>query len=125
MLNYSRLITAVLKSSALLLKTALSFISFLLIITALTGCASFHTKVSKARIGLTKKQTLKRFSEPQEKYRTKGLDHWVYETSKRAKDKSQGKIAYRHILIFNEGVLMGTKLERSFTNKELLEFKNN
>ncbi|MGH1468619.1 MAG: hypothetical protein ACRBBP_07045 [Bdellovibrionales bacterium] len=97
----------------------------MLIITALTGCASFHTKVSKARIGLTKKQTLKRFSEPQEKYRTKGLDHWVYETSKRAKDKSQGKIAYRHILIFNEGVLMGTKLERSFTNKELLEFKNN
>ncbi len=124
MFNYSSLIKITPKSVSVL-KTALSFKLILLIALAISGCTSFHSKILKAPIGLTKKQTLKRFNVPQEKYRTKGLDHWVYETSKRAKDKSQGRIAYKHILIFNEGVLISTKFERAFTNKELQEFQNN
>lgn len=89
---------------------------------SLISCSSFNSKLQNAQLGLTKKQALKRFNEPQEKYRTKGMDHWVYEISKKATDKSQGHIAYKHILIFGEGVLVDMTFKRAFTNKELTEF---
>ncbi len=94
----------------------------LLFIMVLTGCSSFHRAVQNAPLGMTKKQALKRFHEPQEKYRTKGMDHWIYESSKKAKNKSQGKIIYKNILIFDEGLLVDKTFKRSFTNKELKTF---
>lgn len=96
---------------------------FLLVfVLNLISCSSFHKSIQNAPLGMTKKQALKRFSEPQEKYRTKGMDHWVYETSKKAKNRSQGKVVYKHVLIFDEGLLVDTSFKRSFTNKELNEF---
>ena len=99
-------------------RLVLASISMFLILS----CSSFHQKVRNTDIGMTKKQVLRKLSEPQEKYRTKGLDHWVYESSKKAKNKSQGRLIYKNILIFNEGVLIDSKFERSFTKKELSEF---
>lgn len=89
------------------------------------NCSSFHQKIRNADIGMTKRQVLRKFNEPQEKYRTRGLDHWVYESSKKAKDRSQGRIAYKNILVFDDGVLIDSKFERAFTKKELTEFYKN
>jgi hypothetical protein len=94
----------------------------IVLVLSFTGCTSFHTKLQNAQIGMTKREALRRFNEPLEKYRTKGRDHWVYETSKWAEDRSQGKIAYRHTLIFEEGVLIHVTFKREFTKKELVEF---
>lgn len=113
-----------LSNVALYMFTYLKLLS-LLILTCLIGCSSFHKKIQNAQIGLTKKQALKKFSEPQEKFRRKGQDHWIYETSKKAKDKSQGQIPYKYTLIFDDGVLINITFKRAFTNKELTEFYKN
>ena len=88
----------------------------------LCGCSSLHSKLRKTQIGMFKKQALRKFGEPVEKYRTKGRDHWVYETQKRAKKSSGEPLIYKHILVFEEGVLINNELKRSFNKKELSEF---
>ncbi len=122
MFNFLKPFTAIYKNIISVLKASISLIVLLLIVFANFRCTSFHNRIFNASIGMTKRDVLKRFNEPQEKYRTKGQDHWVYETSKKTFNKSQGRITYKHILVFNEGVLINTKFERSFTQKELTEF---
>ena len=88
----------------------------------LVGCSSLHSKLRKTQIGMFKKQALRKFGEPVEKHRSKGRDHWIYETQKKAKKSSGEPILYKHILIFEDGVVIDNKLERSFNRKELSEF---
>jgi len=93
-----------------------------IITLSFSGCSSFHSKLRKTQIGMFKKQALRKFGEPVEKYRSKGRDHWVYETQKKAKKSSGEPLVYKHILIFEEGVLINNELKRSFNKKELSEF---
>lgn len=95
------------------------------IITALlslSACSSLHSKLRKSQIGMFKKQALRKFGEPVEKYRTEGRDHWVYETQKRARNSNKELLVYQHILVFEEGVLIDNKIKRSFSEKELKDF---
>ncbi len=122
MFSFSKPSMEIYKSIASVLKASISLIGVLLIAFANFRCTSFHTRISNASIGMTKKEVLRHFHEPQEKYRTKGQDHWVYETSKKALNKPHDPIVYKRILIFNEGILINITFERSFTKKELSDF---
>ena len=104
------------------MKFSIKFAAIIFIFSCLSGCSSTHSKLRNIRLGTFKRQALSRFGEPTEKYRTKGRDHWVYETHKKAKNSSQ-VIVYKHTVIFEEGVLVDKKIQRSFTSKELEDFK--
>jgi len=105
------------------MKFSIKFAVIIFIFSCLCGCSSTHSKLKNIRLGTFKRQALSKFGEPTEKYRTKGRDHWVYETQKKAKNSDQ-VIVYKHTIIFEEGVLMDKKIQRSFTSKELEDFKN-
>lgn len=96
------------------------FILFSLIIFIIS-CTSFHQKLDQTPVGLNKRQVLSQFGDPIEKYRKQGKDYWVFEALKKAKNKEW--LVYKHIFIFENGVLVDKTYTRSFTTEELKEFK--
>jgi len=103
------------------MKFSIKFAAILFTFFTLSACASKHTRLRKLRPGVFKRQVLSKFGDPQEKYRSSGRDHWIYETQKRSK-KVREPIIYQHTLVFEEGVLLNKKISRTFTSKELDEF---
>jgi len=104
------------------MKFSIKFAVIIFIFSCLCGCSSTHTKLRNVRLGTFKRQALSKFGEPTEKYRTKGRDHWVYETQKKSKKGNQ-LIIYKHTIVFEEGVLVDKNFTRSFTSKELEDFQ--
>jgi len=89
----------------------------------LAGCSSMHNELRTVKVGTFKRQALSKFGEPHEKYRTQGLDHWIYETQKRSK-KGNEPLVYQHTLIFNEGIMVNKRFRRTFTSRELETYYN-
>ena len=106
------------------MKFSLKSAAILFTLSSLIGCSSLHSKLGKVKLGTFKRQALSKFGEPIEKYRSKGKDHWVYETQKRSKKRGE-PIIYKHILVFEEGQMINKKIRRTFTSKELEEFQQN
>ena len=100
------------------------FTIIIAIFISISGCASKHKKLINLSIGLNKRQILTCFANPINTYRSKGMDHWVYESVKRAKNSSE-KLLYIHTLSFENGVLVKKSFKRTFTSKEIKEFKKN
>ena len=107
-------------------KVVLVLMRFTIIIAAfafLFGCASKHKRLLSVPVGLNKRQVLRQFSDPIETYRSsKGFDNWVYESTTRAKNTRE-KLLYTHTLRFENGLLIKKDHKRTFTTKEMKEFK--
>ena len=94
------------------------------ILVLFSGCVSKHKKLLNTPVGLSKRQVLRRFSDPIDTYRSEGFDNWVYESVTHAKNASE-KLLYTHTLSFENGVLMKKDFVRTFTTDEMKEFKKN
>jgi hypothetical protein len=92
------------------------------IFVSISACASKHKRLMNLSVGLNKRQVLSRFADPIDTYRSKGMDHWVYESVKRAKNSPE-KLLYTHTLSFENGVLVNKEFKRSFTTQEMKEFR--
>lgn len=96
-------------------------VSLLCLIIFILSCTSFHKKLNRAPVGLNKRQILDQFGDPIEKYRKDGKDYWVFESQKKAKNKEW--LLYKHVFIFENGILIEKTFTRSFTTDEVKEFK--
>lgn len=94
-----------------------------IIILFFTSCATKSTLIDQLPLGMKRYDVIRKLGDPYNKYRSKGKEHLIYQTYKKPKDGSKGYIIFSHILIFEEGMLFKKTFERTFSDKEIREFK--